>query len=100
MPRAFLGFIVSATDGAYVSVEKIHHIEVLSTTAIDIHFAGDDGGAGSVELTCTTNKADEVAKEVPRIAATASGAVTIADSLNNVIAHADITAVANYAKSA
>jgi len=100
MPRAFLGFIVDANDGAYVSVEKIHHIEVVSATAVDVHFAGDDGGAGSAELTCTSGKADDVAKEVARIAATASGVITVADSLNSVFAHADITAVANYAKSA
>jgi len=96
MPRAFLGFIKDANDGAYVSVEKIHHIEIQSATAVDIHFAGDDGAAGSAELTCTSGKADDVAKEVARIAATASGVVTIADSLNSVFAHGDITAVANY----
>jgi len=100
MPRAFLGFIVDANDGVYVSAEKIHHIEILSTTAIDIHFAGDDGAAGSAELTCTSGKADDMAKEVARIAATASGVVTVADGLNSVFAHADITAVANYNKSA
>ena len=100
MPRAFLGFIKDAVDGAYISVEKIHHIEVLSLTAVDVHFAGDDGGAGSVELTCTSGKADDVAKEVARIAATASGVITIADGLNSAFAHPDITAVANYNKSA
>ena len=100
MARAYLGFIVSATDGAFVPADNIHHIEILSTTAIDVHFKGDDGGAGSVELTCTANKADEMAREVARIACTASGVVTVADSLNSVFAHADITAVANYAKSA
>jgi|TARA_R100000231_G_C5327697_1_gene165358 hypothetical protein len=100
MPRAFLGFVKDADDGAYVSVEKIHHIEVISATAVDVHFAGDDGGAGSVELTCTSGKADDVAKEVARIAATASGVITIADGLNSAFAHPDITAVANYNKSA
>lgn len=100
MARSYLGFIVSATDGAYVPADKIHHIEILGTTSIDIHFAGDDGAMASAELTCTSGKADEMAKEVARIACTASGVVTVADSLNSVFAHADITACANYNKSA
>ena len=100
MARCMLGFIVSATDGGYVNVDKIHHVEILSTTAIDVHFAGDDGGAGSAELTCSTDKADEVAKELSRLIVQGQGVITVADSLNSIFANADITAVANYTKSA
>tara|TARA_R100001230_G_C5484206_1_gene34229 strand:- start:160 stop:450 length:291 start_codon:yes stop_codon:yes gene_type:complete len=94
-----LGFIVSAADGGYVNVDNIHHIELLSSTAIDVHFKGDDGGAGSAELTCNTDKADEVAKELARLVVQGQGVITVADSLNSHFAIADVTAVANYNKS-
>jgi len=95
-----LGFIVDANDGAYVNVDNIHHIELISNTAVDVHFKGDDGAAGSAELTCTANKADEVAKELARLIVQGQGVITVADSLNGIFAIADVSAVANYTKSA
>ncbi len=100
MARCMLDFIVDANDGGFVNVDNIHHIELLSTTAIDVHFKGDDGAAGSAELTCTANKADEVAKELARLVVQGQGVITVADSLNSNFAIADVSAVANYSKSA
>ena len=100
MARCMLGFIVSATDGAYVNVDNIFHIEIMSTTQVDVHFKGDDGAAGSAELTCTENKSDEVAKELARLCVQGQGVITVADSLNSNFAIADVSAVANYSKSA
>jgi len=42
------------------------------------------------------DKADEVAREIARIACSSSGVITVADSLNSVFAHADITACTAY----
>ena len=96
MARSYLGFIKDANDGAYVAADKIRHIEVKSTTQVEVHFDGDNATAGSALLTCTSAKADDVAKEIARIACTASGVITIADSLNSVFAHGDISACAAY----
>ena len=94
--RNMLGFIVSATDGAYVAGKNIQHIEVVSATSVRVHFSGDDNTSGNAVLTVTSGKSDDIAKEVARIACTASGVVTIGDSLNSVFCHGDISAVASY----
>ena len=94
--RNMLGFIVDANDGAFVPGKNIQHIELVSNTSVKVHFSGDDGTSGSAVLTVTTDKADEVAREIARVAVSASGVVTVADSLNSVFAHADISAVASY----
>ena len=96
MARAYLGFIKDGVDGVYVAENKIRHIETVSTSSVEIHFDGDNATAGSALITTTANKADDVAKEIARIACTGSGVITIADSLNSVFAHADITACTAY----
>jgi hypothetical protein len=94
--RNMLGFIVDANDGAYVAGKNIQHIEVVSATSVKVHFSGDDNTSGNAVLTVTSGKSDDIAKEIARIACTASGVVTVADSLNSVFAHSDISAVASY----
>ena len=96
MARSMLGFIKDANDGAYFPDSAVRHIEIISNTQVEIHFNGDNATAGSVLLTCTANKSDDVARELARLVAQAQGAVTVADSLNGNFAIADVSAVAAY----
>ncbi len=96
MARNFLGFIVSATDGAYVSGDNIQHIEVVGATSVKVHFSGEDNTSGNAVLTVTNGKQYDVAKEVARIAQQGTGVITIGDSVAGNFAIADISAVASY----
>ena len=96
MARNFLGFIVSATDGAYVNGDNIQHIEVVGATSVKVHFSGDDGTSGNVVLTVTSGKQYDVAKEVARLALQGQGSILVADSVGGAFAIADVTAVASY----
>lgn len=96
MARSYLGFIKDANDGVFVPDSSIRHIETVSNASVEIHFDGDNATAGSALITTTANKADEVAREIARIACSSSGVITVADSLNSVFAHADITACTAY----
>jgi len=96
MARNFLGFIVSATDGAYVSGDNIQHIEVVGATSVKVHFSGDDNTSGNVVLTVTSGKQYDVAKELGRIALQGTGVITVGDSVAGIFAIADVEAVASY----
>ena len=96
MARNFLGFIVSATDGAYVSGDNMQHIEVVGATSVRVHFSGDDNTSGNAVLTVTSGKQYDVAKEVARIAQQGTGVITIGDSVAGNFAIAYISAVASY----
>ena len=96
-----LFFADSATSMVAIPSDKVRFITATSATNIAIHYEGDDDGVGSVDITVTSGKADEVCKEIGRVLVSSpASVVTIADDVNSIYASSDITAVATLDVSA
>jgi len=92
--RNVLYFAKDADERVAFPDKNLRFITTESDTNVAVYFSGDDGGAGSLNLTVTSGKADEVVKEISRIAISGQGVVTIFDADNNIKAVDGIEAIA------
>lgn len=93
--RRILYFAKDADERVAVPAKNIRFLTTESDTNVAVYFGGDDGGAGSLNLTVTDGKADEVIREISRIMLHGQGFITVFDADNNVENVADISAVAS-----
>ena len=92
MSKKFLFVKDSATDAAYIDVDRVHDLEVTSSTAFNINASDNEGGAiNAATLTCSDST--KAVKELARLMSTANTAdIVVADDVASIyMAH--VTAV-------
>ena len=92
MSKKFLFVKDSATDAAYIDVDRVHDLEVTSATAFNINASDNEGGAiNAATLTCSDST--KAVKELARLMSTANTAdIVVADDAASIyMAH--VTAV-------
>ena len=90
----------ATTNAAAFSGDNIRFVRATSATNVEFSFIGDDGGVGTFDLTVTSGKADEIIKELCRVAANGIGLVEIGDEVDGRYFNSDVSAVAALAISA
>ena len=90
-----LFFQKDADETVAVPADKIRFMHLEGATNLAIYFEGDDGAAGSVNLTIDTGTGKTVMTSIGNVlAAGGEGLIVIADGTNNLFVDSNITAVA------
>ena len=81
----FIYLANSASDAAYINVDRIHDIEVNSATEVIINYKLNDNADGTTALVVTTGKAAQVVKDLAALITTGQDQViTVADDVNSI----------------
>jgi len=92
--KSMLFFQRDADETIAINPRHIRFISLTSATNVEVSFAGDDNGIGTVDLTVATGTGKKVCTAIAAALARGRGLITVADNTNSIFLTSDITTIA------